>query len=43
MADDMIRTYMAAAATLVEDLSAKLILDPLDPGLPRQMRQIAAI
>lgn len=39
--DDIIRTSMAAAGMLLEDLSAKLILDPLDDDLPSQLRIVA--
>ena len=39
--DDIIRTSMAAAGMLLEDLSAKLILDPLNDDLSSQLRIVA--
>lgn len=41
--DDMIRTNMAAAGMLLEDLSAKLLLDPLNDDLPAQLRIVAKV
>jgi hypothetical protein len=40
--DDMIRMHMTAAGMLMEDLSARLILEPLDLDLPGELREAAA-
>lgn len=40
-ADDMIRIQMTAAGVLMEDLSAKVGLDPLHPDRPRELRDLA--
>jgi hypothetical protein len=41
IADDMIRIQMTAAGMLMEDLSAKVVLDPLHPDRPRELRELA--
>ena len=40
-ADDMIRIQMTAAGMLMEDLSAKVVLDPLHLDRPRGLRELA--
>jgi hypothetical protein len=40
-ADDMIRIQMTAAGMLMEDLSAKVVLDSLHPDRPRELRELA--
>ncbi len=40
-ADDMIRIQMTAAGVLMEDLSAKVVLDPLHPDRLRELRELA--
>jgi hypothetical protein len=40
-ADEMIKIQMTAAGMLMEDLSAKVVLDPLDPDRPRELRELA--
>jgi hypothetical protein len=39
-ADDMIRIQMTAAGMLMEDLSAKVVLDPLHLDRPRELREL---
>ncbi|MEA1085209.1 hypothetical protein SFC76_13160 [Sphingomonas sp. CD22] len=40
-ADEMIRIQMTAAGMLMEDLSAKVVLDPLHPDRPQELRELA--
>ena len=40
-ANDMIRIQMTAAGMLMEDLSTKVMLDPLHPDRPRELRELA--
>lgn len=40
-ANDMIRIQMTAAGMLMEDLSAKVVLDPLHLDRPRELRELA--
>jgi hypothetical protein len=40
-ADEMIRIQMTAAGMLMEDLSAKVVLDPLHLDRPRELRELA--
>lgn len=39
--DDMIKTYMTAAGVLLEDLSTKLLLEPLGITRPSELRDVA--
>lgn len=39
--EDIIRTQMTAAGMLMEDLPAKVVLDPLGPGRTRELRELA--
>lgn len=41
MNDDLIRTLMTAAGMLMEDLSAKVLLDPLAPERVDELRALA--
>jgi hypothetical protein len=38
--DDLIRHYMTAAGMLMEDVSAKLVLDPLAPERVDELRNL---
>lgn len=40
-ADEMIRVQMTAAGMLMEDLSTKVVLDPLHPARARELRELA--
>lgn len=41
MNDDLIRMYMTAAGMLMEDVSAKVVLDPLAPKRVDELRNLA--
>ncbi len=41
MNDDLIKTSMTAAGMLMEDLSAKVLLDPLAPERVDELRALA--
>jgi hypothetical protein len=38
--DDLIRSYMTAAGMLMEDVSAKVVLDPLAPERVGELRRL---
>jgi len=38
--DDLIRSYMTAAGMLMEDVSAKVVLDPLAPERVGDLRRL---
>jgi hypothetical protein len=38
--DDLIRSYMTAAGMLMEDVSAKVVLDPLAPERVGDLRSL---
>ncbi|WP_277981875.1 hypothetical protein [Sphingomonas phyllosphaerae] len=40
MNDDLIRSYMTAAGMLMEDVSAKVVLDPLAPERVGDLRRL---
>ena len=40
MNDDLIRSYMTAAGMLMEDVSAKVVLDPLAPKRVGDLRRL---
>lgn len=39
--DDIIRTQMTAAGMLMEDLSARVVIEPLAPGHTEALRDLA--
>jgi hypothetical protein len=41
--DAIIRVHMTAAGMLMEDLSAKVILDPLSKGRTQELRELASV
>ncbi|MBW6528987.1 hypothetical protein KZ813_19280 [Sphingomonas sp. RHCKR7] len=40
MNDDLIRSYMTAAGMLMEDVSAKVVIDPLAPERVGDLRRL---
>lgn len=41
--DAIIRVHMTAAGMFMEDLSAKVILDPLSKGRTQELRELASV